>query len=413
MQSKNSFFNPTKKLRQDRFLPQKAIDKNFREFQRAKIDGSFSNSKDTPYNNQLLGVLWNINYPQTQTLPVLGQDLPSAPAKRFYKPISTYSLDMDRVLDGPDLANDFYQSPLCWGNVLYVALYDAVYSYNCEQSQVKKLEAGSVHELSIRALAYNNNVLAKAAFNNSVCLIDPTIDTKLQEIMGLSTYSMVGDNQHGFYLTSKDTNHISYLDIRSKQVTSTYSVLDTTTIGLALHENSSSLAVSSFSGIRLFDVRRMGQEKFKFSQHQGSVKALAFSPDGSNIISGGGVSDKSLKLWSARTGQLINETYLGNQICGVHWLDKNGVFINGGATENRVSCWDVTGIKLVMVAQSTQDKAHTDRVLYAAQNPKKREQIVTASGGDESLRFWSVNNIKKEEVEKSQESKLLLYRQIR
>ncbi|MFA6302353.1 MAG: hypothetical protein WC627_04360 [Legionella sp.] len=430
MQNKNSFFDPTKKLAQDRFVPdsffdptkksardrfvpKRVIDKNACEFQKAKVGGIFNNVKYSLYGDQLLGALWNIRYSQINTSPVLGLTLPSEPKKIIFKPKINYTPMMDRVLDAPNLLDEFYNTPLCWGNSLYVALFDEVYSYNYEHSQVTQLQAASVKELVVRALACNNNVLAKAAVNDSLYLIDPATDMKIKEIKDLSTYSMVGDKEHGFYLTSKQTNNISYLDIRSKRVTSTYSILDTDTFGLAFHDNSSSLAVSSAKGIRLFDIRYMGQEKLKFSQHLTAVKALAFSPDGSKIVSGGGVTDKSLKLWSARTGQQISEAYLGNQICGVHWLDKNGVFINEGFSENRISCWDVSGIKPVMVAQSTQDQTHTGRVLFAAQNPKKCGQIVTGSGRDENLRFWSINQIKEEPVEKPIESKLSLYRQIR
>ena len=49
-----------------------------------------------------------------------------------------------------------------------------------------------------------------------------------------------------------------------------------------------------------------------------------------------------------------------------------------------------------LLARLPSSTLHTDKVLFSAQNPVKKEQLITAaSGNDEKLRFWSVDHVKK------------------
>ena len=39
--------------------------------------------------------------------------------------------------------------------------------------------------------------------------------------------------------------------------------------------------------------------------HSGNVESVAFSPDGTKIISGSGENDNTIKIWDANTGECL------------------------------------------------------------------------------------------------------------
>ena len=160
-------------------------------------------------------------------------------------------------------------------------------------------------------------------------------------------------------------------------------------IGLTF--NNHTLAISTDSCVQLYDSRHLKKPQLIFEGDNPPSKALAFSPNApKKIVTGGGAKDQTLKVWNTTTGEIIAQRKIGNQICGVHWLDQHGFFVTEGYDANRVSCWSIKGTKLSMDASST---LHTDKVLFSAQNPVKKEQLITAASGNDEKRKRSKNTI--------------------
>jgi cell division cycle 20-like protein 1, cofactor of APC complex len=70
------------------------------------------------------------------------------------------------------------------------------------------------------------------------------------------------------------------------------------------------------SQVLVWDMRTL-KPMAKFS-HQAAVKAIAWSPFQSNILaSGGGLSDRQLKIWDVASSKLIEAIDTGSQICNM------------------------------------------------------------------------------------------------
>jgi WD40 repeat protein len=121
--------------------------------------------------------------------------------------------------------------------------------------------------------------------------------------------------------------------------------------------------------------------------HTGFVRAAAFSPDGSRIVTGG--DDQTARVWDARSGALAL-TLKGHRSGGVSAaFSPDGSRIVTGGDDQTAKVWDARSGALVLTL-----KGHTDAV-QAAFSPDG-SRIVTASG--DSARVWDAQPFKPEEL---------------
>ncbi|KAG7258271.1 hypothetical protein CRUP_011840, partial [Coryphaenoides rupestris] len=123
----------------------------------------------------------------------------------------------------------------------------------------------------------------------------------------------------------------------------------------------------------------------QYSDHLAAVKAIAWSPHQHGLLaSGGGTADRCLRFWNTLTGQALQSTDTGSQVCNLAWSKHaNELVSTHGYSQNQILVWKYPS--LTQVAKLT---GHSYRVLYLAVSPDG-EAIVTGAG-DETLRFWNV-----------------------
>jgi len=136
---------------------------------------------------------------------------------------------------------------------------------------------------------------------------------------------------------------------------------------------------------KLFVWDKMNPEPlYKFSEHGGAVKAIAWSPHQRGLLaSGGGTADRKIRFWNTTVGSMIQEVDTGSQVCNLQWSkNSNEIVSTHGYSQNQIVLWKYPS--MTQVASLT---GHTFRVLYLSMSPDGRT-IVTGAG-DETLRFWN------------------------
>ncbi|MCV2439271.1 hypothetical protein LNV28_13300 [Paucibacter sp. DJ2R-2] len=128
------------------------------------------------------------------------------------------------------------------------------------------------------------------------------------------------------------------------------------------------------------------QGLFEISQsraHTRAVTSVAFSPDGTRVVSGS--ADATLRLWDAQTGQPIGEPMRGHTdgVTSVAF-SPDGNRVVSGSDDNTLRLWDAqTGRPI-----GEPMRGHTDRVTSVAFSPDGR-RVVSGSGSlDNTLRLW-------------------------
>uniref|UniRef100_A0A7E4VJQ9 Fizzy-related protein homolog n=1 Tax=Panagrellus redivivus TaxID=6233 RepID=A0A7E4VJQ9_PANRE len=306
------------------------------------------------------------------------------------KPLRKISKNPYKVLDAPELQDDFYLNLVDWSsqNILSVGLNTCVYLWSACNSQVVKLcdlgldtdsvtsvqwaEKGDylavgtnrgklqiwdahaqkivqqfdAHSGRIGCLAWNGDLICSGSRDRGICVRDqrvpPGDETRLndhrQEVCGL-----------------KWSPNKQYL---------------------ASGGNDNQLLVWSLNRTNPIQA---------YTDHNAAVKALAWSPHHHGVlVSGGGTADRCLRFWNTLTGTSISVVDTGSQVCNVAWSKHTSELVSThGYSYNHVVLWKYPQMR--SVANLT---GHTHRVLYLAMSPDG-ESIVTGAG-DETLRFWHV-----------------------
>ncbi|CAF97601.1 unnamed protein product [Tetraodon nigroviridis] len=272
------------------------------------------------------------------------------------KPARKISKIPFKVLDAPELQDDFYLNLVDWsaGNLLSVGLGACVYLWSACTSQVTRLCDLSVDGDSVTSVCWNERRDIRTP---------PSAERRLQghrqEVCGLKWSP---DHQH-----------------------------------LASGGNDNKLLVWNSSS--LLPVQQ-------YSDHLAAVKAIAWSPHQHGLLaSGGGTADRCLRFWNTLTGQALQSTDTGSQVCNLAWSKHaNELVSTHGYSQNQILVWKYPS--LTQVAKLT---GHSYRVLYLAVSPDG-EAIVTGAG-DETLRFWNV--FSKTRCTKESKSVLNLFTRIR
>ncbi|TIB14246.1 hypothetical protein E3P92_02034 [Wallemia ichthyophaga] len=364
---------------------------------------SLSQSQSSARSISTLSGLDNATHERYSTSPVKSAShvLLSSPRHLRKVPKLPY-----KVLDAPELADDYYLNLLDWSttNILAVALASTVYIWMAETGQVMTLcnvrdtpAAAGVSEgeremESVSSLRWTDrgSQLAVGLRSGGVQLWDVPSGKLLRVLgghrnrTGTLTWSgcMLASGSRDKSVLIRDVRVRDHFIRRVAGHRQEITGLEYSPAGdmLASGGNDNKLFVWSTQSFNYIH---------RYTEHDAAVKALSWNPHHRGILaSGGGTSDRRILFWDALRGERhsVGDWDTGSQVCKL-WFSKNTQELvsthgySGTSHQNHISIW-----KYPSMSQVSTLTGHTYRVLYLAASPDG-ETIVTGSG-DETIRFW-------------------------
>ncbi|XP_067118360.1 fizzy-related protein homolog isoform X1 [Centruroides vittatus] len=317
-----------------------------------------------------------------------------------------------KVLDAPELQDDFYLNLVDWSstNVLSVGLGTCVYLWSACTSQVTRLCDLSADSDSVTSVSWaeRGHSVAVGTHKGYVQVWDVTGSKRISVLEGHS--ARVGALAwNGDILSSGSRDRlILQRDVRMPSVVPERRLVGhrQEVCGLKWSPDNQHLA-SGGNDNKLFVWNLSSISPIQtYNEHLAAVKAIAWSPHHHGLLaSGGGTADRCIRFWNTLTGQPMQCVDTGSQVCNLAWSKHASELVSThGYSQNQILVWKYPS--LTQVAKLT---GHSYRVLYLAMSPDG-ESIVTGAG-DETLRFWNV--FSKARSQKEAKSALNLFTSIR
>lgn len=405
--------NKTPGTKSDRFIPDRsAMDLNMANFMLTKENSSAECSPTKEeYKKQLAGNL--LKDPQVRILAFKSK--PPPPPEGFENPLKLlYSQNTisgagkprkifrhvpqtaERVLDAPDLLDDYYLNLLDWSssNVLAVALGNTVYLWDAKTSSIEELMQVGDDRGPVTSVGWapDGKYIAVGLNSAEVQLWD---STSLQQVRCLRGHSArVGALAwNGPILSSGGRDNMIFNhDVRIRDhVVGRMDAHEQEVCGLKWSPSGQQLASGGNDNLlHIWDAAAGASGApsaylHRLTDHQAAVKALAWCPFQSNLLaSGGGTADRCIKFWNTHTGACLNSIDTHSQVCALQWSQhEREILSSHGFSQNQLILWKYPS--MVKMAELT---GHTSRVLHMAQSPDGYS--VATAAGDETLRFWRV-----------------------
>lgn len=302
-----------------------------------------------------------------------------------------------RVLDAPDLMDDYYLNLLSWSdtNILAVALTNTVYLWNAGTGDIQELctfdEGAGSHISSVSWVQEGGAHLAVGTSSGKTQLWDVQAFKQLRSMDGhTDRVSSMAWNRHILSSGSRDTTIVNH-DVRvARHTVATMTTHTQEVCGLEWSNDGEILASGGNDNLLcLWDASasasRVTQPRFRMTEHQAAVKALAWSPHERHLLaSGGGTADRCIKFWNSQNGAILNSIDTGSQVCALQWNPfEKEILSSHGFARNEISLW-----KYPSMTKIKELEGHTSRVLHLACSPDGA--TVVSAAGDETLRFWEV-----------------------
>ena len=310
-----------------------------------------------------------------------------------------------RVLDAPELADDFYLNLVDWSstNVLGVGLGSSVYLWTAHTAVVSKLcdlastndtvssiswvQKGSTlavgtltgrmhiydantlqlqrtyqqaHTQRIGALAWNSHVLSSGSRDRMVHHRDVREPGTRpfrksaghrQEVCGLR-WNSDSAAQGGLLASGGNDNKVCIWDLRSSR----------------RHAGRNGAGNAEEGGAATQPLPAGDSPLWKFHEHTAAVKALAWDPHVAGVLAtGGGTQDKHIRFWNVQFGNMLSELDTGSQ-----------------ARPPRHSC--LPDADLTHRSVTSHGHSHHTRSSRHTASPRLQPRIKSASG---STRHWT------------------------
>lgn len=300
----------------------------------------------------------------------------------------------DRIMDAPNVVNDFYCNPIDWGegDYLAVALGDECFVWSSCTGNITEITNGAEQGIITSVVWIDDTNVAVANASGLVSIYCFETKKRIRSMPGnaaqvgcMSTGR--GDLPH-ILTTGSRSGEIINFDVRKQNpIVSKFVKHEQEVTGLKWNPNGQYLASGGNDNTVNIWMNDIGtteaQPLHSLTDHMASVKALAWCPWKHTLLaSGGGTADKSVKLWNITNGAKALEFDTGCQVAGILWNQEYREIITaGGFPSNALSLWKYPKFALVKELEG-----HEERILCMTGSPCG--QKVATVGAGEQLRIW-------------------------
>ena len=285
-----------------------------------------------------------------------------------------------------DIPSDFYLSPIDWSkrDIIAFALTNDLVFINPKTEDVT-IPLAPMDATSVK-FSPNGDSIALGCEDGHLEVYDMEA-MKLQTTHDMfESTILVSDWYENTIISGGRDGMMSVIDTRSNDL-SVYNNIHLEDICCVKFGKSSNLLATSSNDctVKIWDLRNLNEPSVVFSDHCAAVRAIQFSPTTTNVIcTGGGTSDKTIKMWNYTTGEVINSINTGSQVCNLFWNEEyNEIFSTHGFSQNHLALWK--GTDLMPIAQFHE---HKQRVLFMAVSPDYTK-VATAAPND-GMQIWKM-----------------------
>ncbi|PIK44016.1 putative cell division cycle protein 20-like [Apostichopus japonicus] len=297
----------------------------------------------------------------------------------------------ERILDAPEIMDDYYLNLIDWScsNYLAVALANNVYLWNATSGDIQQLLQLENPDDYISCVSWipEGNFLAVGTSSGTVQLWDVDQSKRLRTMTGHA--ARVGSLSWNSYILSSGsrTGNIHHHDVRAAEHhVATLSGHTQEVCGLRWSPDGKVLASGANDNLLNIwpaAIATSNSPQYSFTQHQAAVKALAWCPwQPSLLASGGGTADRHIRFWNVNNGTCINSVDTKSQVCSLLWSKEYKELVSGhGYAQNQIVIW-----KYPMMQRVTELLGHTARILHMCMSPDG--STIISAAADETLRLW-------------------------
>ncbi|XP_057897986.1 cell division cycle protein 20 homolog [Melospiza georgiana] len=326
----------------------------------------------------------------------------------------------ERVLDAPEMFNDYYLNLIDWSsqNFLAVALDDTVYLWNHTSREIIPLLQMEHPDVYISSVSWIKDGDYLVVGTGEVQLWDVEQQKHLRTMT--SHCACVGTLSWNSCILSSGawTGHIHHHDVRvAEHHVAALAGHTHEVCGLRWSLDGCYLASGGNDNLaNVWPCTQGGGGDFSpvqtFTQHQGAVKAVAWCPWQMNVpATGGGASDRHIRIWNVCSGACLSAVDTLSQVTSILWSTNYKELISGhGFAQNQLVIW-----KYPTMTKVAELQGHTDRILNLTMSPNGT--AVASAAADETLRIcrcFEMDPIKKKKKEKANSAKSsILHQSIR
>ncbi len=389
----------------DRFISDRAAMQNAQSYETFSLP--------TP-SSVFANALGEVMFPQWNRRRILFGPSPSTQVDFSYKEPAPVTLEHGSCYAAPGLVDDFYRNPLVWlQSGVYVALSRDVYRLDPETRQSRLL---TTCDQLVSSLAGTHSGEAVFIGSDNEKLVQQDLASgAISQCPSAKAFSMAMRPETHSELAVGGVSVITHVDTRAAKVTRrTWWGTGQKVPGL--HWLNSLMIATGDNGdtVRVYDVRSDRDPVCQYA-HLAGIKALSRHPSRNWLASGGGIADRTIKIYDYGSRELLSTTNTGSQVCGLSWLNADLlVSSHGFCAESRpVQLWNYNARLRTLTRVAASENAVGDvagRSLYLARNHRSLEFYVASS--NQTLTHWKARGVA-QDTSKAPEHRPLQMRIIR